>query len=323
MTKQKENREKSPDSNAIRTTDLQKSTLKDASLGSSANSSHKAEQQVEFIAAAKKIVEMAFAEDISTGDITGNSIVPEDSKCTASLVLKEAAVVAGLKIFELAMKQLDPDLAFETRVSEGERITHVPYCVARMEGNARAILAAERTALNLIQRMSGIATMTANYSDKAKPFDIEILDTRKTTPGLRILEKAAVRAGGGTNHRFGLYDMILIKDNHRAIAGGVRPAVKRARLAYPEVQIEVEVNTIEQLKEALDLEVERIMLDNMSPEQVMEAVNLNNGKSYIEVSGGINLENLSNYLIPGVNGISIGALTHSVKNVDLSLEFEE
>lgn len=285
--------------------------------------SQQTELQKEFECAAKRIIELALAEDISTGDVTGDSIVPEEAQCSASLILKEPAVIAGLKVFELAMKQLDPDLAFETRVSEGEHIKHTPYCIARMEGNARAILAAERTALNLIQRMCGIATMTWNYAEKAKPLNIEILDTRKTTPGLRILEKAAVKAGGGTNHRFGLYDMILIKDNHRAIAGGVRPAVKRARLAYPGIPIEVEVDTLEQLKDALDLSVERIMLDNMSPEQVKQAVKLSSGSSYIEVSGGINLETLSNYLIPGVNGISIGALTHSVKNVDLSLEFEE
>lgn len=270
-----------------------------------------------------KLIDMALAEDISSGDVTGEAIIPEESTSTASLVLKEPACIAGLKIFEMVMKRCDGNLSFEARVADGEIIPHAPYCLARMEGNSRAMLAAERTALNLMQRMSGIASMTRKYSELAKPYGIEILDTRKTTPGLRVLEKAAVKLGGGTNHRFGLFDLILIKDNHRAIAGGVRPAVKRAQLSSPGIPIEIEVNTIDQLKEALDLKVERIMLDNMSPEQVKEAVEIAAGKTYIEVSGGISLNTIEKYLIPGVNGISVGALTHSVKNIDISLEFEE
>lgn len=270
-----------------------------------------------------KLIDMALLEDISSGDITGESIVPENCVSTASLVLKEPAIIAGLKVFEKVMKRCDVNLSFEARVNDAEEVPHVPYCLARMEGNSRAMLAAERTALNLMQRMSGIATLTHKYVQLAKPFNIEILDTRKTTPGLRMLEKMAVKFGGGTNHRFGLYDRILIKDNHRAIAGGVRHAIMRAQIAKPGVAIEIEVNTLEQLQEALDLKVERVMLDNMSPEQVKEAVALAAGRTYIEVSGGISLDTIENYLIPGVNGISIGALTHSVKNIDISLEFEE
>ena len=270
-----------------------------------------------------KLIDIALAEDISTGDITAEALVPEQARSTASLVLKESAVVAGLKVFEMVMKRCDAELSFEARVSDSEQIPHVPYCLARMEGNSRAMLAAERTALNMIQRMCGIATLTRKYADKAQGLGIEILDTRKTTPGLRVLEKSAVKLGGGTNHRFGLYDAILIKDNHRAIAGGVRPAIKRARLSNPDLPIEIEVNTLEQLEEALELSVERVMLDNMSPEQVKQAVEIAAGRTYLEVSGGISLETIDNYLIAGVNGISVGALTHSVKNIDISLEFEE
>lgn len=271
----------------------------------------------------KRLIESALAEDLHTGDITATAVVPENSMSTASLVLKQPAVVAGLRIFEAVMKHCDVKLLFEARVTDSEKIAQVPYCLARMEGKSRALLAAERTALNLIQRMSGIATMTRSLVELAAPYGIEILDTRKTTPGLRFLEKLAVKMGGGTNHRFGLYDRILIKDNHRAIAGGVRPAVMRARLTHPDMPIEVEVNTLEQLAKALSLEVERVMLDNMSPEQIRQAVSMAQGKTYIEVSGGVKLDNIKDYLIRGVNGISVGALTHSVKNIDISLEFED
>jgi nicotinate-nucleotide pyrophosphorylase (carboxylating) len=270
-----------------------------------------------------RLIERALAEDISTGDITGESIVPANAVATASLVLKEPAVIAGLKVFEMVMRKCDPRIVFEARLSDSERIAQAPSCMARMEGNARALLAAERTALNIIQRLCGIATFTREFTELAAPHRIEILDTRKTTPGLRMLEKWAVKLGGGTNHRFGLYDAILIKDNHRAIAGGVVPAVERARKNKPNTPIEVEVNSIEQLKEALALKVERVMLDNMSPEQVKQAVTIAAGRTYIEVSGGVNLGNITDYLIAGVNGISIGALTHSVKNIDISLEFED
>ncbi len=270
-----------------------------------------------------KLIDRALQEDISTGDITGNAVVPEDSISTATLVLKEPAVIAGLEVFEMVIKRCASDLKFECFAKDSTKIDEVPFTLAKMKGNSRALLAAERTALNLMQRMCGIATMTRKYSELASPVGIEILDTRKTTPGLRLLEKWAVRLGGGTNHRFGLFDLILIKDNHRAIAGGVTEAISRARKNSPGFPIEVEVNTIDELKEAVELNVERIMLDNMSPTQVTEAVNIVQGRSYIEVSGGININNLKDYLIKGVNGISMGAITHSVKNIDISLEFED
>ncbi len=269
------------------------------------------------------IIENALNEDISTGDITANSIVPADQECSADVVLKEAATVAGLHVFALVMTKCDPDSEFEAFVREGETIAaeKIPFTVARVSGKARAILSAERTALNLLQRMSGIATMTKHFAASASPLNIEILDTRKTTPGLRLIEKWAVTLGGGTNHRFGLYDKILIKDNHIAIAGGITNAVQKARTSNPGMPVEVEVTNLEQLNEALGLSVEHIMLDNMSPEQIKKSVELIKGRAYIEVSGGVCLDNLRQYLIEGVSGISIGALTHSVKNIDISLEF--
>lgn len=269
------------------------------------------------------IIENALNEDISTGDITANSIVPADQECSADVVLKEAATVAGLHVFALVMLKCDPNSTFEAFVGEGETIgaEKIPFTIARVSGKARAILSAERTALNLLQRMSGIATMTKRFTASARPLNIEILDTRKTTPGLRLIEKWAVKLGAGTNHRFGLYDKILIKDNHIAIAGGITNAVQKARADNPGMPVEVEVTNIEQLEEALKLSVEHIMLDNMRPEEIKKSVELIDGRAYIEVSGGVRLDNLAQYLIEGVSGISIGALTHSVKNIDISLEF--
>lgn len=268
-----------------------------------------------------RLIAAALSEDIHTGDITANSIVPESQNCVATILLKEEAVVAGLELFELVMRKCDPNAHLETFINEGDRVNKVPTSIARVEGKARAVLAAERTALNFLQRMSGIATLTREFTDKASPLGIQILDTRKTTPGLRIVEKWAVRIAGGTNHRFGLWDAILIKDNHIAIAGGVKQAVERSRHVHPDKPIEVEVVSLDMLKEALSLKVERVMLDNMSPEQIRKAIELVSGEAYIEVSGGIRLENLQDYLIPGISGISIGALTHSAKNIDISLEF--
>lgn len=269
-----------------------------------------------------QIVDAALAEDIGPADITGLAIVPEEAISSATLLLKEEGIIAGLQLFELVMKRCDPDFSMEFQARESQQFDKAPVVLAEMKGRSRALLAGERTALNLIQRMSGIATMTKKFVDLASGSGIEILDTRKTTPGLRVIEKWAVRLAGGVNHRFGLYDAVLIKDNHRAIAGGVKPAIEKARLNAPGMPVEIEVNSIEQLKEALELGVERVMLDNMTPEQIKNAISVVNGRAYIEVSGGVNLNNIQNYLIPGVNGISIGALTHSVKGIDISLEFE-
>ncbi len=283
---------------------------------------HAQETQVLESEELQELIKRALAEDIASGDITAAAVVPEGSISVAMLVLKEAAVIAGIKIFEMVLRALDANLAFEAKVKDSQELAQTPYCLARIEGSSRALLSSERTALNLMQRMCGIASLTSKFVKLAAPHKIEILDTRKTTPGLRLIEKLAVKYGGGTNHRFGLYDSILIKDNHIAIAGGIKSAVRNARKARGDEAIEVEVNTLAQLEEALALSVERVMLDNMSPEMVQKAVAIASGKTYIEVSGGINLANLEAYLIPGVNGISVGALTHSAGNIDISLEFE-
>ena len=269
------------------------------------------------------LIDRALDEDIYTGDITAQSIVPEEAISKATLVLKEPAVIAGLKVFEMVLKRCQADLFFEAKARDSQKIEQAPFCLAQMRGRSRALLAGERTALNLAQRMCGIATFTARFVETASQFGIEILDTRKTIPGLRLLDKWAVRLGGGTNHRFGLFDQILIKDNHRAFAGGVAAAVNLCRKNNAGLPVEIEVDTLAQLEEALVLNVERVMLDNMTAQEVRQSVAIAGGRTYIEVSGGINLENIKDYLIPGVNGISIGALTHSVKNIDISLEFEE
>ncbi|MBY0356658.1 MAG: carboxylating nicotinate-nucleotide diphosphorylase [Candidatus Obscuribacterales bacterium] len=269
------------------------------------------------------LIDQSFAEDLASGDITSEGIVPAERISEAHLYIKEPAVVAGLAIFAHVLKRLDGTLLFESLVPEATVISETPYLIANIKGSSRALLAGERTALNILQRLSGIATLTARFVELAKPYGISILDTRKTTPGLRMLEKWAVMTGGGTNHRFGLYDQILIKDNHIRVAGSVSEAVKRARAYKPGMPVEVEVASFEQLEEALLLKVERIMLDNMTSEQVKQAVTQIKGAAMVEVSGGINLSNLTQYLIPGVDAISIGALTHSVKNVDISLEIED
>lgn len=270
------------------------------------------------------LIEAWLAEDLGeAGDITAQATIPEEITAKAALVVKKPGVVAGLTIFERVLKKVDSTIQFEALVPEGTKVDEVPKAVARIQGPSRALLAAERTALNILQRLSGIATVAREYSDLAAPVGIQILDTRKTTPGLRALEKWAVATGGGTNHRFGLFDAILIKDNHIAIAGGVTAAVRSCRTKFPTMPLEVEVTSLEQLKEALGEKAEWIMLDNMSPSTVKEAVQLIDGRAFTEISGGVTLQNLSSYLIPGVDAISIGALTHSVKSIDISLEVEE
>ena len=255
-------------------------------------------------------------------DITSTATVPAGFQTKATIIAKEPGVLAGLNVARAVFETIEPSIIFIVRVEEGSRIDSTPTTVATIEGHAAAIMMAERTALNLMQRLSGIATVTARYVAKAEKHGIHILDTRKTTPGLRALEKYAVELAGGTNHRFGLFDAILIKDNHISIAGGVTAAVQGARKNFPERAIEVEVANKDELAEALALNVEHIMLDNMTPAQVKDSVNIVAGRSFIEVSGGVNLENIDEYLIDGVNAISIGALTHSVRSLDISLEIE-
>jgi nicotinate-nucleotide pyrophosphorylase (carboxylating) len=265
-----------------------------------------------------RVVAEALAEDVGAGDITSLAIDPA-SRCQALLLLKEPGVVAGLPAARAAFAHLDSEIALTPLADEGQAITGTPQALARIEGLARPILTGERVALNLLGRLCGIATLTRRYVDAVAGTGTAILDTRKTTPGLRALEKYAVRCGGGRNHRFGLYDATLLKDNHVRLAGGVPAAVTRLR-AHTDLPLELEVDTLAQLDEALALGVERILLDNMTPTEVHAAVAATAGRAVLEVSGGITLENVRAYAETGVEFISIGALTHSARSLDVSLE---
>jgi len=274
-----------------------------------------------------KLINLSMEEDLGlsqSDDLTTAALVDANLQVEAKIYCKEDDVlIAGLALIEEVFKRLDPLVNTNFLVADGDRIVSSPKVIASVSGTACAILGAERIVLNLLQRLSGIATLTQKFVERAKPYGIDILDTRKTTPGLRVFERYAVVVGGGVNHRFSLSDKILVKDNHIQIAGNVSKAVATIRQSYPQQSIEVECVTLSQVEECLANNVEKIMLDNMTPNMVRKAVTLINGRSYIEVSGGINLANIDDYLLPGVNGISIGALTHSAKNVDLSLEVEK
>lgn len=271
------------------------------------------------------LVRVALAEDIGSGDATSLAVVPESAEISAHLVSRETCICAGLEIGQAVFRELDSECGFEPRVEDGAQCA--PNTVlAVITGRGQALLGAERTALNFMQRMSGIATMTRRFVNATGQNSItRILDTRKTTPGLRVLEKYAVAAGGGTNHRFGLYDRILIKDNHLAIAaiegpGGINRAVKASREKFPQLEIEVEVDTIEQAEEAMAAKVEYILLDNMSDDEISAVVSSNSSQSLIEVSGNITLDRVSYLSSIGVDFISIGGLTHSAPAVDLALD---
>jgi nicotinate-nucleotide pyrophosphorylase (carboxylating) len=255
------------------------------------------------------------AEDVGDSDLTSASVVPEDARLEASILLKERGVVCGLDLAGAIFRELDPDVDFEPVARDGE-VTQ--GAVARLAGNARALLTGERTALNLLGRLSGIATLTRAYVDAVDGTGATILDTRKTTPGLRALEKLAVRVGGGSNHRFGLYDGILIKDNHLRLAGGVAEAVRRAQ--GNGVPVEVECETLDDVRAALDAGAEIVLLDNMTVSQVREAVLLVGGRAKTEASGGVTLDTVSAIAETGVDFISVGALTHSARSLDVSME---
>lgn len=267
-----------------------------------------------------KIIEQALLEDIGTGDITTEYIIPSNLKAKGIIITSEEGVVAGLDITCLVFKKLDSEICFQPKIKDGNKILPGEI-LTEITGPARTILQGERVALNFLQRMSGIATFTSKFCQEVKDFPVRIVDTRKTTPGLRILEKYAVRMGGGYNHRFGLYDAVLIKDNHIAVAGGIKSAVNSVRKQISHiVKIEVEVENLSQLQEALKVQVDIIMLDNMDLETMKEAVKIVNGKALIEASGGITLEKVRKIAQTGVNLISIGALTHSVKSLNISME---
>jgi nicotinate-nucleotide pyrophosphorylase (carboxylating) len=268
-------------------------------------------------------VAAALDEDLSAaGDITTDAIIPADATATAAIVARRAGVVAGLDLAEAAFKALDPDIRFTRIVADGGGVAAGGKIVT-VSGKTRAILSAERTALNFLGRLSGIATLTAAYVKAVEGTGARIACTRKTTPGLRALEKYAVRAGGGTNHRFGLYDAVLVKDNHIAAAGGIAGALARLRSrAGHSVRIEVEVDTLDQLAEALKFPIDAVLLDNMDAATLREAVKLVAGRAVTEASGGVTLENVREIASTGVDVISAGALTHSPRNLDSSLEWE-
>jgi nicotinate-nucleotide pyrophosphorylase (carboxylating) len=255
------------------------------------------------------------AEDVGDGDLTSASVVPEGATLRASLLLKERGVVCGLGVAESVFRELDPDVRFEPLIADGDEARGE---VARAEGNARALLTGERTALNLLGRLSGIATLTRRYVDAVAGTHATILDTRKTTPGLRALEKLAVRCGGGENHRFGLYDGILIKDNHLRVAGGIAAAVRAA--SGQGVPVEVECETLADVREALAAGADIVLLDNMTPPDLREAVQLVAGRARTEASGGVTLDTVDAVARTGVDFISIGALTHSARSLDVSME---
>jgi nicotinate-nucleotide pyrophosphorylase (carboxylating) len=267
-----------------------------------------------------EIIARALAEDVGSGDVTTAATVSPDARARAVITQKAPGVVFGLDVAEQVFRTLDPQVLLERLGPEGT--WREGGTVLQAQGSARGLLTAERTALNFLQRLSGVATLTARCALAVQGTGARILDTRKTTPGLRALEKAAVAAGGGTNHRAGLYDAILIKENHAALAGGVGEAVRRARAYAPELEIEVECRTLEEVGEALEAGAPRILLDNMDPEGLREAARYVAGRASLEASGGVTLATLGEIAGTGVDFISVGALTHSAPALDLSLILE-
>jgi nicotinate-nucleotide pyrophosphorylase (carboxylating) len=270
-----------------------------------------------------RIIENALAEDIHTGDITTLAVVRGGLPAHATLKAKEAMVLAGIDVAARVFRMLDPVSTFTPRFADGDRIA-AGEIIAEISGDAALLLQGERVALNLLQRMCGIASVTARYVAAVRGTKARVVDTRKTTPGLRILEKYAVRVGGGTNHRTGLYDGILIKENHIVAAGGVTEAVRRAKSYVPHtMKVEVETETLAQVAEALAAGADIIMLDNMTNEEMRAAVDLIAGRVLVEASGGVNLESIRGIAETGVDIISVGALTHSARAMDISMLVEE
>jgi nicotinate-nucleotide pyrophosphorylase (carboxylating) len=265
-------------------------------------------------------IRRALEEDIRSGDVTTDSIVPADASLRGRIIAKQSGVVAGLQLAESVWHELEPRISFAAKITDGSKVENRTV-LAEVAGPARALLTGERTALNFLGRMSGIATLTRQFVDAVSSTRAIILDTRKTAPGLRVLDKLAVRLGGGQNHRTGLFDMVLIKDNHIDFAGSIAAAVTRVREAGVTVQIEVEARTLDHVREALALGVERILLDNMSFELMREAVQVTDGRAKLEASGNVSLENVLEVARTGVDYISVGALTHSPRVFDVSLEF--
>ena len=266
----------------------------------------------------ERIVHAALAEDIGAGDVTTEATVTADAVGVADLLVKESGVVCGLRAAEATFRALDPEIHFEASAAEGD-LVEAPAVVARVTGSERAILTGERVALNFLARLSGIATLTRRYVDAVEGTGTAVLDTRKTTPGLRALEKHAVACGGGRNHRFGLDDAVLVKDNHLRATGSISAAVELLRAAT-DLPVEVECETLDQVAEALAAGVDAILLDNMTLAQLRDAVALAGGRARLEASGGVNLDTIRAIAETGVDEISVGALTHSARSLDVSLE---
>ena len=267
----------------------------------------------------EKLIGLALEEDIGPGDVTTNALIDPDRAATGIIFAKEPLILAGLHVAEQVFTNLDPGMSFDTTFQDGDRVENRDE-ILTVRGNCRAVLTGERTALNFLQRLSGISTLTRQYVDQVAGSKVRLTDTRKTTPGWRRLEKYAVKIGGADNHRFGLYDGVLIKDNHIMACGGIREAVDRIRndQAHP-LQIEVEVSDMNQVREALESGVDIIMLDNMKPNDIRKTVALIDGTALVEVSGGVTLETLVEVANTGVDIISIGALTHAARAVDISM----
>ncbi|MDE6217750.1 MAG: carboxylating nicotinate-nucleotide diphosphorylase [Muribaculaceae bacterium] len=271
-----------------------------------------------------QLLDLSFAEDIGDGDHTTLSTIPADAMGRSRLIIKEKGILSGVETAKKVLHKIDPSIKIDVMIEDGSEVA--PGDIAfTAEGPVRALLIAERTMLNIMQRMSGVATMTRRYQDELKGLHTRVLDTRKTTPGMRMLEKEAVAAGGGKNHRIGLFDMILIKDNHIDFAGGIEKAIRRANEYCKEngkdLKIEIEARSLDDIRRILEEGgVDRIMFDNFTPELTREAVKLVDGRVETESSGGITIENLRAYGEAGVDYISVGALTHSVKGLDMSFK---
>lgn len=268
------------------------------------------------------LIDLALQEDIGTGDITTEHLIPPGLCGKATIIAKEPLIICGYDIARRVFQRLDPDIGFHPCFADGDPVAS-GACTAKIEGSLAALLTGERTALNFLQRLSGIATLVRSYVESLSGKPVRLVDTRKTTPGWRTIEKYAVRVGGAHNHRMGLYDGVLIKDNHIAACGGIGPAVSRIRTkVHHLIKIEVEAANLEQVAEAITAKADVIMLDNMNPDQIRIAVKLIAGRALVEVSGGVSQENLVRMAAAGVDLISVGALTHSARAMDLSMQIE-
>ncbi len=269
-----------------------------------------------------KLIDLAIEEDVSTGDISTNAIIPVNSRATAEMKAKADGIISGIEVIRAVYERFDNDIIWEPLVKDGDKVCKGDI-ILRIEASYRCLLCGERLSLNILQRMSGIATETAKYVERLEGTKTQLLDTRKTAPGLRILDKMAVKHGGGKNHRMGLYDMIMLKDNHIKIAGGIPAAIEAVRRSLPlSIKLEVETTNLEEVRQAIEGGADVIMLDNMDNATMSEAVKIIGGRAKTEASGNMNLDRLREVAETGVDYISVGALTHSVKAMDISMNIK-